>query len=69
MEKVKKEDIAKLQCKIAMLEADVECNRTRLDHFVNLVMELRREIFVLKNPDQKLFVYDPITMTYKRMEV
>lgn len=69
MEKVKKEDIVKLQYKIAMLEADVECNRTRLDHFVNLVMELRREIFVLKNPDQKLFVYDPITMTYKRMEV
>lgn len=39
MEKVKKEDIAKLQYKIAMLEADVECNRTRLDHFVNLVIE------------------------------
>ena len=60
---------SELIVKTAMLEADLECNKMRVDHFINLVMELKREIFVLKHPDQKLFVYDPITMTYKRLEV
>lgn len=69
MEKVKKEDIVKLECRIAYLEAANECSQRRLEHFIDLVMELKREIYVLKHPDQKLFLYDPVSMIYKRMEV